>query len=432
MASFIKKDLTLSTSVRGLVIGFALIVAVMVILAVVAVWRFDQVKLKFETVVDVYNVRVELAQHMRVIARERSPILYAIIITEDPFEADDLIMELQRQGAAFLQTREKLIATGLNPNELEKLEQHREFAREIVAKQRQIIDWVRAGRHEEASRFMVNEVSPAQIESLQQLDAFIALEKEKSQLSVNQARESFKVTLRDIGITAIFGTLFSLVVGMIISLRFSHFVNALETANTVLEEKVDERTHELQDANERLQQLASFDSLTGLPNRSLFLEHLELSMKRAVRHKHCIGMLFIDLDHFKNVNDDHGHDYGDELLRQVAERLLTCAREEDVVARLGGDEFTVILNNLVNTESAGEVSQRIIDTISKPFSILDAECHIGCSIGIALYPMHADSLDELIKCADEAMYDVKGSGKNSYHICEEPRSGCSDRSPPES
>lgn len=426
MIPFIKRDLTLSTSVRGLIIGFALIVAVMVVLAVIALWRFDQVKIKFETVVDIYNVRVELAQHMRVLARERSPTIYAIIGTEDPFAADDLIMELQRQGSEFLQTREKLIATGLEKDELDRLERHRDFARDIVAKQRQIIDWVREGAREKASRFMVDDVSPAQLVSLQQLDAFIDLEKEKSQASMEEARTSFRNTLRDIGFTAIFGSLFSLIVGMVISLRFSHFVNALESANSELEEKVDERTHALLDANDRLQQLASFDCLTRLANRSLFLEHLELSMKRAVRHKHCIGMLFIDLDHFKNVNDDYGHDYGDELLRQVAERLLACAREEDVVARLGGDEFTIILNSLVNTESAAEVSQRIITSISQPFTVLDAECHIGCSIGVALYPMHANSLDELIKHADEAMYEVKRSGKNSYHICEETRSGCSD------
>lgn len=414
---------TQSTSTRGLTTGFILIVIMMIILAAIALWRFDQVKGEFETVVDVYNVRVELAQQMRVLARERTPLLYAMIGTEDPFEADEIRMELQRQGSEFLLLRERLVATGLASDELDKLEQHREFARTIVPKQLQIIDWVQQERREEATRYMVNEVSPVQLQSLFQLDEFIELEKEKSQHLVSQARNSFSSTLRDIGILAVLGSLFSLIVGITVSRRFSGFVHALERANTELEVKVDERTHALQDANERLQQLANYDSLTGLPNRSLFLEHLELSIKRATRHRHSIGLLFIDLDGFKAINDNYGHDYGDELLRQVSERLLSCARDEDVVARLGGDvvarlggdEFTAILNH-ISTEEAALVSQRMIDALSQPFPVLDAECRIGASVGIALYPEHATTLDGLIKCADEAMYEVKNAGKNGYRV----------------
>lgn len=405
-----------ANSARGLALGFALIVFVMVFLAVMAVWRFDKVKSEFEVVVDVYNARVELAQRMRVIARERSPLLFTIVNSEDPFIVDELSIALQQLGSEFLTTREALIATRLGSDEMARLEEHREFARKIVPEQRRVIDLVNAGKLEQARHLLMNEVSPAQIESLERLDAFISLEKAKSEASMSQARDSFNQTLVDIGITAVVGSLFSLIIGIFVSMRFSGFVRALEVVNEDLELKVEERTSELQDANERLTLLANYDSLTGLSNRSLFLEHLDLAIKRASRHKLQTGLLFIDLDGFKSINDTFGHDYGDELLRQVAARLLASAREEDVVSRLGGDEFTLILGEVESADAAAEVADRINNSLSKPFSVLGAECHIGSSIGIALYPEHAGDLDELIKHADTAMYRVKNSGKNSFYI----------------
>ncbi len=250
------------------------------------------------------------------------------------------------------------------------------------------------------------------------------MEEQKSKVLIAGARAAFDKTMRDVGATAILGSLFCLIVGMVVSFKFSDFIRALEGANAELESKVAERTKELESANERLKEIANYDSLTSLPNRSLFLEHLDSSMKRAIRHQNCIGLLFIDLDGFKGINDDHGHGHGDELLLQVAERMQASAREVDIVARLGGDEFTVILDHMEITDAAEEVAQRIVTAIAEPFTVFDTQCRISCSIGIALYPLHADTLDELIKCADEAMYDAKGSGKNGYRISHNLKGGC--------
>ncbi len=158
MSSLINKGRAFYSSAQGVAVGFFLIIAVMALLAVVSLWRFSEVKSEFETVVDVHNVRIEYVQKMRILARERSPLLYGIIHTEDPFDTDEQIMELLHQGGEFLKIREDLIATGLEDNELKKLEEHREFARTIVAMQHQVIDWVREGRREEAIDLMVMEL----------------------------------------------------------------------------------------------------------------------------------------------------------------------------------------------------------------------------------------------------------------------------------
>jgi diguanylate cyclase (GGDEF)-like protein len=168
--------------------------------------------------------------------------------------------------------------------------------------------------------------------------------------------------------------------------------------------------------NIKLEELANYDSLTKIPNRNLFIELLTQAIKQSKRNKTSTGLLFIDLDGFKKVNDDYGHDYGDKLLIQVADRLGRSSRDVDVIARLGGDEFTVILTEVADSNAAAQVATRIVNNIKEPFMIKEQQIHIGSSIGIALYPQHADNLDDLIKMADEAMYQVKNSGKNNYIV----------------
>lgn len=160
---------------------------------------------------------------------------------------------------------------------------------------------------------------------------------------------------------------------------------------------------------------ANFDALTGLPNRRMFNDRLRQEMKKSARDIAPMALIFIDLDGFKAVNDAMGHDIGDLLLKQVAERLLQCVRNTDTVARLGGDEFTVILSELKDPGDVVRIVQDILYNLDKPFQLKHEVADISGSIGIALFPDDANDAETLIKCADQAMYLAKQQGRNRFN-----------------
>ncbi len=173
---------------------------------------------------------------------------------------------------------------------------------------------------------------------------------------------------------------------------------------------------ELKLSEERLNFLAHHDPLTGLPNRLLFHDRLEQAILQVQRNKCMIGIMFLDLDRFKIINDTLGHLVGDELLVAVAERLRRCAREIDTIARLGGDEFAVIITQIAQEEDVGQVAQKIIQTLSSVYSVGGYEVFITASIGITLYPGIDNDRDKLLENADVAMYQAKQYGRNNYQF----------------
>lgn len=171
-------------------------------------------------------------------------------------------------------------------------------------------------------------------------------------------------------------------------------------------------------AEEHLTYLAQYDHLTGLVNRSLFRDRLIQAMARSKRMNQQIGLMLLDLDRFKAVNDTFGHDMGDELLKSVAERLKACVREVDTVARMGGDEFTIILEGVSSEQNILVVAKRITESIATPFELKGHQISIGISIGITIYPHDDHPVDELLKHADVAMYRAKQQGGSAFHLHE--------------
>ena len=165
---------------------------------------------------------------------------------------------------------------------------------------------------------------------------------------------------------------------------------------------------------ERILYQANYDELTGLPNRSLFIDRLNQSLPTMTRSNKKLALLFIDLDGFKLINDTLGHDYGDELLKEAAERLGHCVRTGDTVARLGGDEFTITMPNLDDLRNATIVAQRSLDALAKRFVISGHESFVSASIGITIFPDDAVTSRDLLKNADAAMYKAKDEGKANY------------------
>ncbi len=164
---------------------------------------------------------------------------------------------------------------------------------------------------------------------------------------------------------------------------------------------------------------ANYDMLTGLPNRRLFRDRLQQEIKKATRHGQSLALFFIDLDHFKEINDTFGHDCGDQLLVEAGERIRNCLRETDTVARLGGDEFTAILPEMNDQARAIEVAMAITRTLAMPFIIEDQQACISASVGIAFYPQDAANDLVLLKAADRAMYAAKAKGRNRFSMVED-------------
>ena len=178
----------------------------------------------------------------------------------------------------------------------------------------------------------------------------------------------------------------------------------------------------------RVSELAKRDSLTGLLNRTLFQDRLQNAVTRARREGGIVSLMFLDLDHFKTVNDRYGHQTGDDLLRQVAQRLVASVRESDTVARLGGDEFTVILEGAQRVEDAGAVASKILEALAAPYQLSDRELRTTASVGIAIYPLDGGTAEELLREADVAMYSAKDAGRNTYqYFTSELRSKTTDR-----
>jgi diguanylate cyclase (GGDEF)-like protein/PAS domain S-box-containing protein len=169
-------------------------------------------------------------------------------------------------------------------------------------------------------------------------------------------------------------------------------------------------------AEEKVLRLAQFDTVTGLPNRHLFNDRLGQMLTQARRNDWSVGVLFVDLDRFKAVNDTYGHAAGDMLLREVAARLKKCLRSGDTVGRLSGDEFAVMLSNLAKADDAGLVAQKIVEALASPFDLDGRQSYISASIGIALFPSDGAEPDTLVKNADIAMYRAKEQGRNGYQF----------------
>lgn len=185
----------------------------------------------------------------------------------------------------------------------------------------------------------------------------------------------------------------------------SQVINYIHIFNDISESKVIE---------ERINYLAHYDQLTDLPNRTLINRRIKKAVEKAKLNEQGLAILFMDLDHFKEVNDTLGHPVGDLLLQAVGQRLKARLREQDTLGRLGGDEFLAILDHSANTEATGTVAQKIIHSLVQPFHIEGNPIQIGVSIGIAIYPKDGDTADELIKNADIAMYRAKDSGRNTF------------------
>ena len=169
----------------------------------------------------------------------------------------------------------------------------------------------------------------------------------------------------------------------------------------------------------RLAYLATYDPLTEIPNRNFFVEHLNKAVSRAQRNGNLLGLIFLDLDRFKGVNDTLGHHFGDKLLSAVAKRINATVRSGDIVARMGGDEFAILLENLNDVQAAEAVAHKLVDTLAEPYELDGRSIHVTISVGITIYPKDRGDPETLVKNADIAMYQAKSAGRNGFQFFNE-------------
>jgi diguanylate cyclase (GGDEF)-like protein/PAS domain S-box-containing protein len=172
----------------------------------------------------------------------------------------------------------------------------------------------------------------------------------------------------------------------------------------------------LKASEESFRLLAQHDTLTGLPNRALYYDRLQHALAQATRNDHSLGVLFIDVDRFKYVNDTYGHAAGDELLKLASERLSHSIRNDDTCARLGGDEFAIVLSRLASSEDATQVAAKIVQEFRRPFQLAATAITVSVSIGISLFPGGGHDAQTLMQNADAAMYEAKQQGRNMYQV----------------
>jgi diguanylate cyclase (GGDEF)-like protein len=177
---------------------------------------------------------------------------------------------------------------------------------------------------------------------------------------------------------------------------------------------------EIRRQRDQIRHLATHDKLTGLPLLALANDRSQMAIAHARRRGHQVAFMFIDLDGFKEINDRHGHDAGDAVLTEVARRLRASVRASDTAARIGGDEFLFILGELADSRAAGEVAEKMLNSLATPIAHAPHQIRVGASIGIAIFPDHAEELGALKKAADQAMYGIKARGKNHFAFAPSP------------
>lgn len=342
---------------------------------------------RLRTLVDQHMTSLRLTKAMQVAVRERTVSLARMITLPDLFAQDEEQQRFWRQAEHFITARRQLLNLPLSQEERALLDLQWQLTLRALPLHNRVIDLSLEGRYQEAQQVLAREAIPAQdavMKTLSQLDDVI---RDGAHAALQEATHAHQEARR--WMLLLSGS--ALLLGMLIA---SVVVRNIHRANLERE------------------RLASHDPLTGLPNRTLLLDRFEQAILRARRQHTHVGLLFIDLDGFKAVNDTLGHGAGDELLKIIAQRLQQEIRAGDIVARLGGDEFIVGLLDATHREHIEHVSHKLLSAIAQPCQLAGRELALSASVGMCVFPDDGLDAKSLLKCADFAMYAAKQAGKN--------------------
>jgi diguanylate cyclase (GGDEF)-like protein len=375
----------------ALLAGFVTQLALILFVTAISLQQLKMTTDNLNRVVDVHMRKQNLTKTMVVAARERTMIMFMLTKIGDAFERDALLMQFHQKGSEFVTARRALLGMPLSPKERELIAQQRDLIAIAQPIQEQVIDLIGAEFTQEAADLVLKQAIPAQdsvLAVLSQLDA------EAQRVALVASRKAYE----DHGVSRMWLYLLSgiaLLVGFVVAAIVLRYTSRI--------------------GRER-EQLATHDVLTGLPNRMLLEDRLEQALVRGKRRGHLVGVMFIDLDRFKRVNDTLGHASGDQLISEVARRLRGVTRAEDTVARLGGDEFVVVVSDAGTAGHILQVAEKIRAAMAAPYLVAGRELFCSSSIGISVYPNDGTDSSGLLKNADTAMYHAKSAGRDRFEL----------------
>ena len=371
-------------------IGFIVVLALMATLSAIGLRYVADANQRLKNIAQDNNVKIELATEMHSALRERALSMHALPVLADPFEKDAEIQRFNLQGTLYIKARDRLEKMSLSPKESAILADILKLTREAQPEVQAVVDMsIFSDDHTEIFDRIRNVAMPKQRAIAEQVSALLELQREQTAAAVRNAEISY-ARVRNLMISL---GMMALVIGLIIA----GFVSRRATRQA-----------------RQLAAQAMYDPLTGLANRCLLHDRLEHAIDLSNREQTSFGVILMDLDRFKEVNDALGHNVGDELLREVGHRLKETVRAEDTVARLGGDEYVMLIHKL-DHKGVSIVANKILAALDKPFHWQNQSIDLSASLGFSFYPSQCSDASELLRCADIAMYVAKRSG-NGYTL----------------
>lgn len=375
----------------GLAAGFSIQLLLILFVTAIGLTQMRDAQQRLQNIVDNDFQKLLHSKTMYFTARERLLTLFRIIESHDPFERDAEYMRFKSLATEFAHARLAMEQLPLTRVELELLELQSKGTVRSQPTLEQVADLAMAERLDEARSLLFTEAIPIQNGVLDTLAKLDKQTRWSAQAASRSAREEYVGARR--WMLALSGA--ALLIGLLAAAIAFYFT---------------------QRAGRERELLATHDTLTGLPNRMLFMDRLEQALLRAKRQHSMVGIAFVDLDRFKVINDTLGHAAGDELIREVACRLKRSVRAEDVVARLGGDEFAMVITEAHKTDNILNVLEKLVASMTEPCRIADREIFTSCSIGVSVYPHDGLDAAQLLKNADSAMYHAKAAGRNCFQL----------------
>lgn len=377
-------------------LAFITLIVLICGLLINSLYQLHELGTQIKVVVEQHNKKIDFITQTQVAAHLRTDSLFRMALTEDPFERDAYFMEFNRAGFLVGSGRNALRSLGFTASEQREFDEQTRLITEIQSVQERVVDLFNADHEAEARQLLVQESIPLQ-EAFNQHLAGLRSAYQRANLAARQrAQTTYR---RALFLTLVFG-LTALGLAALIAWRTLH-------RNQLKSQQINAHLQALEYSRSALREEATHDPLTGLANRRLFYDRLQQAILHANRYGSKLGILYVDLDRFKEINDTHGHHVGDAVLTEVARRLTTSVRDSDSVARLGGDEFVVLLTELQAREDYLAVAEKIEQALNTGTRFYGLDIDIAASIGEAIYPDDGADEDALVRAADTAMYRIK-------------------------
>ena len=380
--------------------AFMALVTLIVVLAINSMVQLNNNRQLNANVLE-QNHKVDLVTQIQVASHLRTDSLLRMALAQDAFQRDEIYLEFHRATYLVGNARSELQQM-LSPAEQVSFDRQTQLVTRIQAMQEEIADLLNKERVANANALLRQVVIPLQATFNQQLAQMRSQYQNETLHAQTIASQKFNNTWRQTIMLSIAALLMGIIVGWLTLRQLSH-----------ISRQIEQQFAELEVSRAALKQEASHDPLTGLANRRLFYDRLQQAIRHARRYNGKVGVLFLDLDRFKEINDTHGHHIGDAVLTEVARRLSRSVRQSDSIARLGGDEFVVLLDNVSGREDCLAAAINIERTLAEDSSFYGLAVDISASIGQALFPDDGDNEDALVRAADAAMYRIKsGAGSD--------------------